>query len=282
MSDCVSRLTVTILSDNLVAAGEGVLAEHGLSVHVEADGHTFLFDTGQSGVFLGNAARLRIDLAPARVVVLSHGHYDHTGALRLLLAAFGPREVMAHPDVFADKYARRRGTRPRRIGIRQGPDELGRCGAVLRLDTEAQALLPGVLTTGPIERTTEFEAIPSVFAVKAGTRMRRDEFEDEQALVVRTRKGLVVIVGCSHRGVINTIRHAVKLTGEQRVHAVIGGTHLGPAPEGQLERTVEELCSLDLSRMVAGHCTGFSAAARLRTALGDAFSPGGVGYRFAV
>ena len=282
MNDCVSGLTVTILCDNLVASGEGVLAEHGLCVHVEADGHAFLFDTGQSGVCLGNAARLGIDLAPARTVVLSHGHYDHTGALALLLAALGPREVVAHPGVFADKYARRRGTRPRPIGIRQGRDDLERRGAVLRLDTEAQALLPGVLTTGPIERTTEFEAIPSTFGVRAGTRMRKDEFEDEQGLIVRTRKGLVVIVGCSHRGVINTVRHAIKLTGEERVHAVIGGTHLGPAPKDQLEKTVEQLRCLDVSRVVAGHCTGFGAAARLSAALGDAFSPGGVGYRLAL
>ena len=282
MSDCISRLVVTILSDNLVAAGDGVLGEHGLCVHVEADGHTLLFDTGQSGIFLGNAARLRIDLAPARMVVLSHGHYDHTGALPLLLAAFGQREVIAHPDVFADKYARRRGAKPRRISIRCGPDDLERRGAGLRLDAQPQELLAGILTTGSIERTTDFETIPSCFAVKVGARMRRDEFEDEQGLVVRTRKGLVVIVGCSHRGVINTVRHAVRLTGEQRVYAVIGGTHLGPAPEDQLEKTIEHLRCLDVSRVVAGHCTGFRAAARLRTALGDAFSPGGVGYRFAV
>jgi len=282
MRDCVNRLVVTILSDNLVAAGEGVLGEHGLCMHVEAEGRAFLFDTGQSGIFLGNAARIGIDLAPAGTVVLSHGHYDHTGALPLLLAAFGPHEIVAHPAVFAGKYARRRGITPRRIGTRLGPDELARRGAVLRLDTQARELLPGLLTTGPIERTTDFESIPSTFAVKVGARMRKDEFEDEQGLIVRTREGLVVIVGCSHRGVINTVRHAIKLTGESRVCAVIGGTHLGAAEPPQVERTIEEVRALGVQRLVACHCTGFGASAALRAALGDGFSPGGVGFALEV
>ena len=277
MSDSVSRLIVTILSDNLVAAGEGVLGEHGLCLHVEADGHALLFDTGQSGVFLGNAARLNLNLAPARTVVLSHGHYDHTGALPLLLAAFGPREIVAHPKLFADKFVRRPGAKPRQIGAAFGADELVRRGAVLRLDAQPQELLPGIVTTGTIERTTDFEVIPRVFAVRVGSRMRGDEFEDEQGLIVRTRRGLVVIVGCSHRGVINAVRHAIKLTGEPRVHAVVGGMHLGPASEDQLEGTIAELRRLGVSRVVGCHCTGFGPSAELKAALGDGFSPGGVG-----
>ena len=282
MTDRVRHLTVTILADNCVSFGEGVLAEHGLSLLAEADGSSFLLDVGESGVFMGNAARLGLDLAPARKVVLSHAHYDHTGGLDLLLAAQGPRELIGHPDLFRAKYVRRRGKQPRQIGLRRGREELVRQGAVLRLSSEPQDLLPGIRTTGPIPRTTDFEIIPSHFAVKSGERMRRDQFTEEQGIIVRTRKGLVVLVGCSHRGVVNTLLHAIQITGEERVHALIGGTHLGPASEDQLEKTIDELRRLRVAHVVACHCTGFQAAARLAVALGSCFSFGGVGYRFSL
>jgi len=282
MAERVRRLRVTILADNCVAGGEGVLAEHGLSMLVEADGQSLLFDVGQSGVILGNAARLGLDLDAAQSVVLSHGHYDHTGALPLVLAALGPREMVAHPALFQEKYARRRGRKPRAIGLPGGEKQLVARGAVLNLDTEPRVLLPGVMTTGEIARTTDFETILAYFGVRAGKAMRKDEFVDEQALVIRTRKGLVVIVGCSHRGVINALRHAAAITGEEHIHAVIGGTHLGPADEEQVTRTIEELQALGVERVVACHCTGFRAAARLAGALGERFDPGGVGYQFTL
>jgi len=282
VSDRVRELAVTILADNYVAAGEGVLAEHGLSLLVSADGRSLLFDVGQSGVFIGNAARLGLDLSPARQVVLSHAHYDHVGALPSLLATFGPRELVAHPDIFTKKYARRRGHKPREIGLPNGPQDLVRRGAVLRLDSHPREILPGVLVTGTIARTTDFETIPSHFAVKSGQRMVRDRFPEEQSIAIRTRKGLVVLVGCSHRGLINTVRHAIQIAGQKRVHAVIGGTHLGPAGEEQLDKTIAELRRLRIPQVVACHCTGFWAAARLAAALGSAFNPGGVGYRFTL
>lgn len=282
MTDRVRDLTVTILADDCVSFGEGVLGEHGLSLLAEADGHSFLLDVGQSGVFLGNAARLCLDLAPARKVVLSHAHYDHTGALPLLLAAYGPREIIGHPDLFSPKYIRQRGKRPRQIGLPRGSEEIIRRGASLSLDSQPQQLFPGIQTTGPIERTSDFETMPSHFAVKSGGRMRRDPFAEEQAVVIHTQQGLVVLVGCSHRGVINALRHAVEMTGDRRVHAMIGGTHLGPASEGQLEQTIAELRRMEVAHIVACHCTGFRAAARLASAFGSAFNPGGVGYQFAL
>ena len=275
----VGELAMTVLSDNCVASGEGVLAEHGFSLLVEADGRSLLFDVGNSGICIGNAARLGLDLTQAGQIVLSHAHYYHTGALRLLLDAFGPCELVTHPDLFQKKYVRRRGHAPREIGLRNLPQDLVRHGAVLRLDSQPREVLPGVLATGTIPRVTDFEAIPWHFAVKRGARMARDEFAEEQALVVQTRKGLVVVVGCSHRGVINTLRYAAELTGERRVHALIGGTHLAAAGQEQLRKTIAELQCLKLAQVIACHCTGFRAAARLAAALGDSFHPGGVGYR---
>jgi 7,8-dihydropterin-6-yl-methyl-4-(beta-D-ribofuranosyl)aminobenzene 5'-phosphate synthase len=278
MPERLRRVKITILADNLVSAGEGVLGEHGLSMLVQAEGRSLLFDVGQSGVFLRNAALLDVDLTSASKVVLSHGHYDHTGALLMFLSAFGPREVVAHPAIIEAKYSRRRGRTPRSIGVPFSADDLRLQGAVPRLDSSPQQLFPGAVTSGPIPRTNDFEAIPSSFAVGSPGRFRPDTFEDEQALFLTSRSGLVVVVGCSHRGVINTLHHALALTGEKRIHALIGGTHLGPAGDDQLAATIQEFRRLDLARIVACHCTGFTAAARLAAEFGDRFHPGGVGH----
>ena len=275
------KVTVTVLCDNSVA-GPGVLAEHGLCLHVVVDGQAFLFDTGASGLFVGNAARLGVDLSQATAVVLSHGHSDHTGGLATLLSAYGHREVIGHPGVFAAKYSRQRGRAARAIGCPEGQHRLSCLGAAFRLSAEPQEIMRGVTTTGVIPRTTDFEQIPPQFMITRGRGFGPDPFDDEQAVVVRTRRGLLVIVGCAHRGLINTIRRAVDLTGDGEVRMVIGGTHLAAADRSQVERTIEELRALGVRQLVACHCTGFGPAARLSAVLGETFSPGGVGASFRV
>jgi 7,8-dihydropterin-6-yl-methyl-4-(beta-D-ribofuranosyl)aminobenzene 5'-phosphate synthase len=281
MPALVRRVTVTILCDNSVA-GSGVLAEHGLSLHVDAGGRAFVFDTGASGVFVGNAARLGIDLSQAAPVVLSHGHYDHTGGLAALLSSWGGREVIGHPEVLAAKFSRQRSRPACAIGSPQSRRRLSRLGATFRLSAEPQEIAPGVITSGVIPRTTDFEHIPPHFMAKRGGQLARDSFDDEQAVVVRTRRGLLVIVGCAHRGLINTIRRAIEVAGDGHVRTVIGGTHLAAAAPPQVERTVKELRALGVGRLVACHCTGFGPSAELRSAFGESFSPGGVGATFTL
>lgn len=278
MLESLATVRITILADNLVTGGNGCLGEHGLSLFVEAEGACFLFDVGQSGIALGNAARLGCDLGSAETVVVSHGHYDHAGALPMLLRAFGPRKILAHPDLLTPKYVRRRGRPPRAIGLPLSAADLATLGAQVSLSAEAQPICPGATTTGVIPQTNDFEAIPSHFAIQTGSGLRRDDFAHDQAAVLRTSRGIAVLVGCSHRGVVNTIRRAMDLTGIDRVAAVVGGLHLGAAPDDQVSATIEELRRLNIAHVVACHCTGFGPSAKLAAALGDAFRPGGVGF----
>ncbi len=271
------ELSITVLTDNQVDQGDGLLAEHGLCLLVEMEGRKVLLDAGQSDVCLKNAARLDVDLGGLSTVVLSHGHYDHGGGLPALLDKLGRLEVIAHPGAFASKYARRHGQQDRYIGLAYSADDLIQRGAVVRLEPDAHEIGGGLIATGSIPRVTHFEQNGPHFWVEAKGLWQLDQFEDDQALVARTAEGLVVMLGCAHAGVINTLRHAAKLTGDERIRAVVGGLHLASASLERTELTVAALQAMDPGRVVACHCTGFAARMRLRAAFGNRFMNGTVG-----
>jgi 7,8-dihydropterin-6-yl-methyl-4-(beta-D-ribofuranosyl)aminobenzene 5'-phosphate synthase len=273
------KLSLTVLTDNQVDRGDGLLAEHGICLLVEMGGRKALLDSGQSDLCLKNAARLDLDLGGLSTVVLSHGHYDHGGGLPALLEARGRLDVIAHPAAFASKYARRSGQQDRPIGLAYSADDLIQRGAVVRLEREAHEIGGGLIATGSIPRITAFEKDDPHFWVKPDGRWERDRFEDDQALLARTPEGLVVLLGCAHAGVVNTLNYAVKLTGDDRIRAVVGGFHLAGAGEPRLEQTVAALREMEVGELVACHCTGFKARIRLHAAFGKRFMNGAVGLR---
>ena len=273
------RIQVTSLADNYVERGDGLLAEHGFCLLVSARGRKTLLDTGQTGICLSNAARLGIDLGDLRTVVLTHGHYDHCGGLPSVLERVGPAEVLAHPAAFAPKYARRSGGRDRYIGLPYDKEELTRKGARLRLTPQPQEIGPHLLSTGIVPRAAAFEDSDSSLWIKTHGKWEPDRIDEDQALVVRTMEGLVVLLGCAHAGVINTLRHAMSLTGDDRIRAVIGGLHLASASPERIGRTIAALQEMEVGQVVACHCTGFAARMRLHAALGERFVNGAVGLR---
>jgi 7,8-dihydropterin-6-yl-methyl-4-(beta-D-ribofuranosyl)aminobenzene 5'-phosphate synthase len=273
------RACVTILVDNRVERGEGLLAEHGLSMLLEMDESVVLIDTGQSDICLGNSQRLGADIGRVRTVVLSHGHYDQGGGLPALLGILDRPEIVAHPDAFAPKYHRRPGRPDRRIGLAYDLDQLSRWGAAVRLESGARELGDGLLATGAIPRGVDFEDADRALQVQTASGWRLDRLEDDQAVVARTADGNVILLGCAHAGVVNTVRHVAKLTGDDRVRAVIGGLHLGDASGERIEKTVLALLEREVGTVAACHCTGFPAAVRLHAAFGDRFVNGSVGLR---
>jgi len=273
------ELVVTILADNQVDRGDGLLAEHGFCLLVAGDSQV-LFDTGQTDVCLRNAPRLGVDLSDVRAVVLSHGHYDHGGGLAALTSHLGQLDVYLHPTAFAAKYARCPGSaEDRHVGLRCDADTLTRMGATVHAEAGVRELGPALLITGEIPRATPFEEAARDFWVKGNDGFRPDPLQDDQALVLRTADGLVVLLGCAHAGVVNTVRYASKLTGDKRIRAVIGGLHLASASLERTEQTVATLRQMNVGQVVACHCTGFQARVRLHAAFGDRFVNGTVGLR---
>ena len=217
------KLKITTLSENTAGLGR-FLGEWGLSILVEVDNLTILLDTGQSISASHNADLLGIDLSRIDKIVLSHGHYDHTGGLRQLLWKIRKEiEIIAHPDIWAAKYSSRRGQASKYIGIPFPPQELESLGARFNLTTKPTTIADNLMTTSEVPMVTEFEQIEPYLLIKEKTGFQPDKLLDDQALIINTERGLVVILGCAHRGIINTLYHAQQLTGVKKIHAVVGG-----------------------------------------------------------
>lgn len=261
-------------------------AEHGFSmlITVTWDGRreSLLLDTGLTvdGV-LNNLQALGIEPGPLRAIALSHGHLDHTAGLRSVLDHFGADvPIYLHPDAFLN----------RKIVLPSGAEvllpPLDRAaliaqGAIVIANRDPSLLLDGhVLLTGEVPRTTRFErGFPLQQAEIDGEWRPDPATNDDQALVVHVReKGLAVIAGCSHAGIVNIVRYARAITGVETLYAVIGGFHLGGQLfEGIIPDTVEELESMTPSVIVPTHCTGWKATHAIAAAMPDAFIPNSVG-----
>jgi 7,8-dihydropterin-6-yl-methyl-4-(beta-D-ribofuranosyl)aminobenzene 5'-phosphate synthase len=264
-------LRITTLSENTAGCGD-FLAEWGLSILLETENTTILFDAGKSISTVYNSDTLNIDLRRVDSVVLSHGHYDHTGGLREVLRRIGKDvAVIAHPDVWQAKYARRKGKPDRYIGIPFERKDLEGLGASFKLERKPVAITEHIMTTGEIPMVTAFEKIDNGLFIREEAGWHSDQLLDDQALVIKTDAGLVILLGCAHRGVINTLYYARQLTGVDKIHTVIGGSHLVGASENRLRHTVDALKAMDIHRMGFCHCTDLPAACLLAQEFGERF-----------
>lgn len=273
---------ITILCENSVGPMTGALGEHGFSALIEpAVGEPILFDTGQGLTLLHNARRMNKDLALVRKVVLSHGHHDHCGGLLPLLQEYGPKTVFGHPGIFAPRYRLKDTGECLSIGMPHDRASLEAAGALLDLSTEFREIAPSVILTGEVPRANALERGDQGLYCDC-TGREPDMTPDDQSLVLETDLGLVVLLGCCHAGLVNTLEHVADLTGSRDVYAVIGGTHLGFCGREQLDQSITFIRNTGIGKLAVSHCTGFAAAARMARELPKQFQVAMVGYTLEV
>jgi 7,8-dihydropterin-6-yl-methyl-4-(beta-D-ribofuranosyl)aminobenzene 5'-phosphate synthase len=265
------NVRLTVLCENSVGRPNGTIGEHGFACLVETTSGTLLFDTGTGAGILHNAQVLGRNLALVRTIVLSHGHCDHTGGLLDVLSRTGPVDVIAHPGIFAERYWAGEHER-RAIGIPFVRERLESLGARFQLRRQYGEVVPGVYFSGEIPRVTPFETgDPHLIAAGSDGVLVPDTFPDDAALVIETGRGLVLLVGCAHAGLVNTLQTVREQTGCTRLYAVLGGTHLAPVSDEQFSGTVRALRAFGVERIGVSHCTGLPRAAQLLAEFGGRF-----------
>lgn len=272
---CIEKAIVTILAEDVAGYDSSLDAKFGLSILLElyAGGIAtqILYDVNQSSEpIIHNLDTMGISLNRLNSIVLSHGHFDHTGGLAGMLEEINkPIPVVGHPSIFRPCFE----IKPEglwQIGlIGYSQADLEQRKAIFTLTHEPLKLMTGVITSGEIPRANDFELPGEMYTIQDG-RIVIDEIKDDLAIIINTTEGLVLVVGCCHAGIVNTINQAKAITGISKIHAVIGGLHLWDASEDRLNKTVES--TMEVDHIFAGHCTGLRAMAKFMQARGSSFS----------
>ena len=303
MNNSVNRLIITVLADNYcntilpdttvakrfrIGPGESIHGEHGFSCHVSTPGGSVMFDFGLDSRGLMNNMKL-LDIETKRIgaFVLSHGHFDHWQGLLPILEESARELTIGIPlylgeGAFLNRFSRRpSAAEAADLGRldRQGIESLRKIDIIEV--SEPKEILPGCILTGPIERTTSYEHGSPDVLVESGEGLIQDQFPGEQALVCNVKdKGLVVLSGCAHAGIINTVRYAQKITGVSKIHAVLGGFHLANAPEDDIAQTVSDMKTLGPDYIIPTHCTGFESTTLFAKEMAERFILSAAGTRY--
>jgi len=273
----INDIQIKTISEN-TAASPQVMAEWGLSMEISLGNQKILFDTGAGNISVlrHNMMVMRVDPSDISSIVLSHAHQDHTGGLRSFLSqrvcqTLDNIPIYCHPKTLEPTYVKSQMNDDYRFfGCPFSIEEIRRYNADFSV-SKNPIELDGktVMTSGEVPMINDYESVGFNFFNKVDNGYQLDdEMIDDLALFIQTDKGLVIILGCAHRGMINTIHHAQKVTGVHDIFMVIGGTHLANGPKERLDQTIAEIKRLNIKKVGVSHCTGLTSGAYLQKELG--------------
>lgn len=277
-------MRITILSENYTPFSLKLRGEHGFCALIEKEDTQFLYDTGRFGICVDNAVAMDIDLTKIEKILISHGHVDHTGGLKAALKAIGhPVDIAAHPKIFerkcmvTEENLKQYDWQDFFIGV---PFDMEILEVIHNVSFKFQSgfheIGKGVWLTGEVPFSNDFEKIPESFRVERGGVLVPDDFADDNSLVIDTDKGLVVVLGCAHRGIVNILTY-IKKTLNKNIRAVIGGTHLHDASDIQIDFVksyLKKLFQTDGVELFApAHCTGIHTIFDLYAVFKDITKP---------
>ena len=265
-------LRITTLIENNSDENNTLISEHGLSLYIEIDEIKILFDTGQSGDFIKNADKLKIDLNNLNYVILIHGHYDHSGGFRKLVEnTKNSFKLIVENKFFNEKYKLLESDKYKFNGNSFDREFINANNISTKyINQDSFNITEDVILFSNFETNTDFEVLNKKFYIKQNYEYMPDDFSDEIALAVKTEKGLVVILGCSHVGVVNILKTIIKRTG-MIIYCVIGGSHLIEADKLRLNNTIKFLKESNISILRLSHCTGENAIRELQYEFGNKF-----------
>jgi len=257
---------LTILTDNVIPGRSEAIGEHGFCAYVETQNGNFLFDTGKGKTVVHNALVHKKDLKGINKIVLSHSHGDHTGGLPEVLRCRSQKsiDIYAHPDIFSYKF-RKEGEKETYGGIPFTRGYLEKMGARFIFNREYVEIEDGIYLTGEVPRVTSFEGgdLAGRF-VRCDGSVIPDIILDDQSMVIHTGKGILIVLGCAHAGIVNVVNHSVKKSGEETIFGIVGGTHIGFSGEAQLQESIKALKSYRIRHFIPSHCTGLEAITRMK------------------
>jgi 7,8-dihydropterin-6-yl-methyl-4-(beta-D-ribofuranosyl)aminobenzene 5'-phosphate synthase len=275
------NIRITILCDNVVNGPLAVIGEHGYAAFIETEKGNYLFDTGKGFTILQNAHCLKKDLSSIKGIFLSHGHYDHTGGLQNVLTLNNSVKVYAHPDIFSQKYSLVQidgNDTQKYIGMEFPKGHYEKRGAQFVFQSSLTEVVDGIYLTGEIPRITDFEMGDPRLTVKNNGAFVPDPLLDDQSLIIRTKHdGLIILLGCTHSGLINTITYVLNHFKGEKLSAIIGGTHLAFLKDDQVEKTITQLKQYNFNKIGVSHCTGLKAEMRLFQEFKEKFFVANVG-----
>ncbi len=278
------KTNITIICDNNIYNGAGFIAEHGLSILIESGDGTSLYDTGQGQGIINNLKVLEKNIQGIDRIIISHGHFDHvTGLMSILERHNNEMPVYLNPDSLIEKYAYSeiQGI-PNiySIGWPHTQKEYESKGAVFKPVKGMTKITDNIYSFSNIKHEPGWKSWDTRLKRKENDTIADDPFTDDLSLLLDTKSGPVVLLGCAHAGIIDILNEMSRETGYKKFHAVIGGTHLGSAPEDYIKQTVSTLENFKVEVIGTSHCTGFRVASALAVIFKDKFINASVGTVF--